>query len=206
MPSELGDCLNGPVRRFLLRCTVGLYTCDWLGVPRIVGSAVCLECKSGYSLITAAHVLGTDLKKGLYLRPGEKHDALISLHQCRIATLHKQDRHVDLAVILLSSEIAGRFHPNTYWLDGEDILDDEAVDLDFWPGNSVGIKGRKVSQPTPKGLSGGGIWILTERPTKQSPVMLVGIQHRWHKTLHSLRGTRIVGLTEEIEPAHREVK
>jgi hypothetical protein len=78
-----------------------------------------------------------------------------------------------------------------------------AIDLDFAPKNSVGISGAKHKHPTPKGLSGGGIWLLPSASEGDPPLMLVAIQHRWHRRLHALRGTRMVGLTEEIEPVRR---
>ena len=260
MAIELGNYLTTHIKRWLLRTTVGLYTRDWLGVPRVIGSAVCLECASGFSLLTAAHVLASTPKRGLYLRPGQKDDALISLNHCRAAAMHEEGRELDLAMILLNSDITDRMHSETYWLSAKDILDDEesledqlllvfgypverfalnpirhelvsrallyvttlyegergpwdedetytaqyAVDLDFSPQSPVGTVGQKVKQPTPKGLSGGGIWILAESRESPVPIVLVGIQHRWHKILQSLRGTRIVGLTGEITPVQRK--
>jgi hypothetical protein len=78
-----------------------------------------------------------------------------------------------------------------------------AIDLDFAPKNSVGISGAKHKHPTPKGLSGGGIWLLPSgakviRPSCSSRFSITGIAR-----LHALRGTRMVGLTEEIEPVRR---
>jgi hypothetical protein len=256
-PTEVAKSLAANVTPWLLRSTVGLYTQDWLGFPRVVGSAVCMESKSGPALITAGHVLTTKLKRGLYLLPGSSQGSLISLHGCRSASLHEDGRQLDLAVILLKPEIVERMHTKTYWLTHEDILDSEesleserlvifgypverfawnparhelqtrsllyltalydgergsweeddsftskyAFDLDFAPGNSVGADGNRSEHPTPQGLSGGGIWAFVGPRERRPPIALAGIQHRWHRELHALRGTRIVGLTEEIEPA-----
>ncbi len=258
MPKKIDNYILPYIQRWLLRATVGLYTVDWLGIPKVIGSAVCVECRAGFSLFTAAHVLSSDLRRGLYLRPGNGNDSLISLYKCNSVSLYKDGRDLDLAVIILNPTIARRMHSETYWLNRSNILDDEeslddenlivfgyprekfalnpasrysnfwsllyvttlyqgergawdadegfydeyAVDLDFSPGKPRGIHDEKLEQPTPKGLSGGGIWILTDNHEndRKLPVMLVGIEHRWHKTLHSLRGTRIVGLTDEIEP------
>ena len=176
MPGELGDDLNGPVMRFLLRCTVGLYTRDWLDEQDILHDEESLE----------------DQVLMVFGFPKEK------------AALNPTRHEVAVRSLLY---VTGLYNGERGAWDRDDTFHDEyAVDLDFWPGHAVGIQGRRVRQPTPKGISGGGIWILTQGPAKRPPVMLVGIQHRWHKTLHCLRGTRIVGLTEEIEPVPRELR
>ena len=257
--AELGRYLRDPINGWLLRSTVGIHTLDWLGIPYVVGSAVCLECRSGHALLTADHVLKGNWRRGLFLRPGKKDEPLISLNGCRFASLQEHGRDLDLAVMLLTPDITARMHSRTYWLGAENILDSDeslegrqlvvfgfpverffwnptrrevevrslmystslydnqrgaweedttfnqkyALDLDFAPENSVGISGAKHKHPTPKGLSGGGIWLLSSPGEGDPPVMLVAIQHRWHRRLHALRGTRIVGLTEEIEPVQR---
>lgn len=254
---ELASYLDTHVRPWLLRSTVGLYTRDWFGFPRVLGTAVCMESRSGFALITAAHVLKADLKRGLFLLPGSPGGSLISLHGCQSASLHEDGRELDVAVILLMPHIAERMHARTFWLTRENILDSSenlhgerlaifgypverfawnparhelgtrsllyltslydgergtwgeddgfnskyAFDLDFAPQNSIGLTGVTSKHPKPKGLSGGGIWVLLEPREDGPPVMLVGIQHRWHRVLHALRGTRITGFTEEIEPA-----
>ena len=253
----LGGYLRDHVKGWLLRSTVGIYTVDWFGAPSIVGSAVCLECTSGPALITADHVLQGNWKRGMFLRRSD--DSLISLNRCRFASLQEHGLDLDLAVMLLTPEIAAGMHPPTYWLGAENILDEDesledrqlvvcgfpverfswnparrggrvrslmyttglydnrrgaweddatfnqkyAIDLDFAPEGSVGITGAKHKHPTPKGLSGGGIWLLPPPGEGDFELKLVAIQHRWHRRLHALRGTRIVGLTEEIEPVRR---
>jgi hypothetical protein len=79
----------------------------------------------------------------------------------------------------------------------EPMHPDIFIDLDFHPEKNVDDFGRKVRPPKPEGVSGCGIWRLFDgrTPTAAWSVddsRLVAIEHRWERSRHILRGTRIV--------------
>ncbi len=61
-----------------------------------------------------------------------------------------------------------------------------------------------TSLPTPKGISGCGVWLIRGRSHRGSElvspdrVSLVGIQHTWHEKYGYVRGTRITCVMERI--------
>jgi hypothetical protein len=73
---------------------------------------------------------------------------------------------------------------------------DVYVDLDFHPERAVDDYGKRVRTPSPRGMSGCGIWRLFDgrSPSAQwsiNDVRLAAIEHRWNRDLHILRGTKI---------------
>lgn len=70
------------------------------------------------------------------------------------------------------------------------------IDLDFDRTKSVDDHGRRVKTPSPRGVSGCGIWRLSRAGVQKSTwdeshIRLVAIEHRWNRRLSVLRGTRV---------------
>ncbi len=80
--------------------------------------------------------------------------------------------------------------------EGIEVDPDLHVDLDFHPRRAVDDAGRRTRLPRPYGISGCGLWRLSQAGVKPEDwsighVRLIGIENRYDEILFVLRGTRI---------------
>jgi hypothetical protein len=94
--------------------------------------------------------------------------------------------------------------------EGVKLDPDLHIDLDFHPRWAADDAGRRTHLPRPYGISGCGLWRLSEAGVNRNDwsvahVKLIGIENRYDEILHVLRGTRIKHfnriLTEKVDGA-----